>query len=93
MSDDRYYAALDQGTTSSRAVLYNASGEELRICSKPLAVEFPREGWVEQNPADIWTTQLAVLKEVTTDISPEKIRAIGISNHIPLIGILHVFRG
>ncbi len=75
-----YYVALDQGTTSSRAVLYDESGTQLAIASQPLSVRFPEDGWVEQDPNEIWSTQLAALKELCADIPSEEIAAIGITN-------------
>ncbi|HYS92420.1 MAG TPA: FGGY family carbohydrate kinase, partial [Candidatus Acidoferrales bacterium] len=50
--------ALDQGTSSSRACLIDADGRIRAIASRPLPVSYPRPGWVEQDPEEIWQTQI-----------------------------------
>lgn len=74
--------ALDQGTTSSRAILFNHAGEIVNIAQKEFTQIFPQSGWVEHNPMEIWGTQCGVAKEVleTAGITPEEIAAIGITN-------------
>ena len=54
----RYVLALDQGTTSSRAILFDETGAIRGLDQREFAQHFPREGWVEHDPADIWQTQL-----------------------------------
>ncbi|HET8546384.1 MAG TPA: FGGY family carbohydrate kinase, partial [Bryobacteraceae bacterium] len=54
-----YILALDEGTTSARAALYNDRGQRLAMHSEPLACEYPQSGWVQQNAEDIWQRQLA----------------------------------
>lgn len=76
----RFIIALDQGTTSSRAILYDCAGKELKVAARPLAVRFPQNGWVEQDPKDIWETQSATLKEVSSGIPGGDVVAIGITN-------------
>jgi len=76
---EKYILALDQGTTSSRAILYDLSGKELRSASRELAVHFPKPGWVEQNPDEIWKTQWEAMKEAASGFEAH-IAAIGITN-------------
>ncbi|MCK5097819.1 MAG: glycerol kinase GlpK [Desulfobacteraceae bacterium] len=77
-----YLLSLDQGTTSSRAILFNRDGEIVRQCSKEFKQIYPKPGWVEHNPKEIWDTQLEVTQKVIKDskIHPSKIAAIGITN-------------
>jgi len=74
--------ALDQGTTSSRAILFDKSGEIIQIAQKEFTQIFPQSGWVEHDPQEIWSSQLAVMAEVIakTKINQEDIKAIGITN-------------
>ena len=74
--------ALDQGTTSSRAILFNHNGEIVRTSQKPFEQIFPKPGWVEHNPNEIWSSQISVAAEVVAQegISGEEIAAIGITN-------------
>lgn len=74
--------ALDQGTTSSRAILYSHAGDILGVAQREFQQIFPKSGWVEHNPIEIWETQLAVAREVIANckLSPSEIAAIGITN-------------
>jgi glycerol kinase len=74
--------ALDQGTTSSRAILFDRSGRELAKAQKPFTQGYPRPGWVEHDPLEIWGTQLAAAREAlaAAKASPSQIAAIGIAN-------------
>lgn len=78
----KYVIALDQGTTSSKAILVNHSGDICDICQKEYKQLYPQEGWVEQNPINIWNIQLEVLKELIkkNNITSSQIEAIGITN-------------
>ena len=78
----KYLLALDQGTTSSRAILFNKNGENIAMTQKEFTQIFPQEGWVEHDPIEIWHSQLLVAQEVIkkADISPDQIAAIGIAN-------------
>ncbi len=82
MSQPKYILALDQGTTSSRAMVIDANGEVLSIASRPFPQIFPKPGWVEHNPVDIWSTQSGVATEVlaSADLTEQSIAAIGITN-------------
>jgi glycerol kinase len=74
--------ALDQGTTSSRAIFFDGDGNKIAQAQRPLAQVFPRPGWVEHDPRTIWDDQLAVAYEVMglADLVPRQIDAIGIAN-------------
>ncbi|WP_202711470.1 glycerol kinase GlpK [Sporosalibacterium faouarense] len=80
--DKKYILALDQGTTSSRAIIFNHDGGVIKIAQKEFRQIYPKAGWVEHDPMEIWGTQSGVAREVldTADISPEEIAAIGITN-------------
>lgn len=79
---NKYIMALDQGTTSSRCILFNKKGEILSIAQKEFTQIYPKPGWVEHNPMEIWSSQLAVTTEAMAMVgaSPEDIAAIGITN-------------
>ena len=63
---EKYILALDQGTTSSREILFNSEQNILAIRQHELTQHYPHEGWVEQNPMEIWSTQYAAMLEVLT---------------------------
>lgn len=77
-----YILALDQGTTSSRSILFNQSGEIVAQSQKEFEQIFPEQAWVEHNPKEIWLSQLFTLREVVrkAEIRPEQIAGIGIAN-------------
>jgi glycerol kinase len=73
--------ALDQGTTSSRAILFNAQGTAVHTAQREFKQIFPQPGWVEHDALEIWQTQLQVMQQVLTDSGPEQaIAAIAITN-------------
>ena len=78
----KYILSLDQGTTSSRAILFNHHGAKKAMAQKEFEQIFPQPGWVEHNPNEIWLSQTSVAAEVVTkaDIRPNQIAAIGITN-------------
>ncbi len=78
----QYILALDQGTTSSRAILFDREQNILGIRQHELTQHYPHEGWVEQDPMDIWSTQYAAMLEVlaASDVSPQDVAGIGITN-------------
>ncbi len=78
----KYILALDQGTTSSRAILFDESGSTISTAQKEFAQIFPREGWVEHDPMTIWSTQISVATEALLKIgaSWEDVGGIGITN-------------
>ncbi len=77
-----YILALDQGTTSSRAIVFNHKGEVMSVAQKEFTQLFPQPGWVEHDPNEIWSTQAGVAAEVIAKmgIDSKQIRAIGITN-------------
>ena len=78
----KYIVALDQGTTSSRAIIFDKEQNIYGIAQKEFTQIYPKEGWVEHNPMEIWSSQYGVLQEVMakTNIKPSDIAAIGITN-------------
>ena len=78
----RYILALDQGTTSSRAMIFNHKGEVVQMAQKAFSQHFPQAGWVEHDAREIWSSQMAVLAEVLaqSDIAAEDIAALGVTN-------------
>ena len=78
----QYILALDQGTTSSRSILFDKGGSIIAVAQKEFTQIFPKPGWVEHDPKEIWETQLATAKEVLAkaNISTKEIAAIGITN-------------
>ncbi|MGE5484314.1 MAG: glycerol kinase GlpK [Ignavibacteriales bacterium] len=78
----KYVMALDQGTTSSRAMVFDRDGRVVGFANKEFEQIYPKPGWVEHRPTDIWGTQLEVAQKVLADnhIQPGDIAAIGITN-------------
>ncbi|SFQ11049.1 glycerol kinase [Nitrosomonas cryotolerans] len=72
--------AIDQGTTSSRAILFSNKGEILALRQKELTLHYPQRGWVEQDPEDIWEDTLWACRSVLEETGEENIAAIGITN-------------
>ena len=77
-----YILALDQGTTSSRAILFDEEQNIIAVAQKEFTQFYPRQGWVEHDAMEIWSSQYAVMMEVIAkaDISASEIAAIGITN-------------
>ena len=77
-----YVLSLDAGTTSSRAILFDQKGNLIAIAQQEFTQIFPKKGWVEHNPNEIWETQVSSVKKVLSmaDIRPEQIDSIGITN-------------
>ena len=77
-----YILALDQGTTSSRAILFDHKGSVFSSAQKDFNQIYPKAGWVEHDPLEIWATQSGVIKEVLekASVKPDDLRAIGITN-------------
>ena len=71
--------AIDQGTTSSRAILFDASGRPLQVAQKEFSQYYPHDGWVEHDPEDIWSSTLAVTQEVLSRAQSTP-ASIGITN-------------
>ncbi|MBQ2738812.1 MAG: glycerol kinase GlpK [Oscillibacter sp.] len=79
---DTYVVALDQGTTSSRAILFNQGGEIVSRAQYPFRQIYPRPGWVEHDPMEIWNTEKRALMEAVdaAHIDPRSVAALGITN-------------
>lgn len=79
---DKYIMALDQGTTSSRCILYNHRGEMVSVAQKEFTQIYPGNGWVEHDAMEIWSTQMGVAQEALLKVNCtyEDIEAIGITN-------------
>ncbi|MBB1485124.1 glycerol kinase GlpK [Oceanospirillum sediminis] len=77
-----YILSIDQGTTSSRAILFTREGRVHAAAQKEFPQYFPEDGWVEHNPEDLWNTVLETCRQVMTDnnISAQEILSIGITN-------------
>ena len=79
---EKYILALDQGTSSSRAIVFDGHGQTKAVSQKEFTQIFPKPGWVEHNPMEIWSSQASVIAEAITsiDINGKNIAAIGITN-------------
>jgi glycerol kinase len=77
-----YLLALDQGTSSSRSIVFDARGQTVALAQQELTQIYPQPGWVEHDPMEIWRTQLATAREVLVKagITAKEVRAIGITN-------------
>lgn len=76
----KYIIALDQGTTSSRAIIFDKAGKIKATAQKEFQQIFPRPGWVEHDPLEIWSSQLEVINDSLTGIDKNEVAAIGITN-------------
>ena len=77
-----YILALDQGTTSSRSIVFDARGNIVAIAQQEIQQIYPQPGWVEHKPLEIWSSQLATARQVLTKagITAAQVRAVGITN-------------
>lgn len=82
MKNEQYIMAIDEGTTSVRAILFNHQGQEIGRSQKEIKQIFPNPGWVEQDANEIWNKTESVISDVLfqTETQPYKVRSIGISN-------------
>ena len=80
MMNKRYLVALDQGTTSSRAVVFTLEGHIVAIAAQEFPQHYPHPGWVEHDPADILSTQIEALRAAVrkADIDPKEIAAVAL---------------
>ena len=78
----RYVLALDQGTTSSRAIIFDETGKPVASASQEFKQHYPQPGWVEHDPDDLWRSQRDVAREVlrSSGLKAENLVACGISN-------------
>jgi glycerol kinase len=77
-----YLLAIDQGTTSSRAILFDRGGHVIRVAQREFPQHFPHDGWVEHDPEDIWDTVLATCREAVegSGVELDEIAGVGITN-------------
>src|SRR5262245_9241060 len=79
---ETYILALDQGTSSSRAILFDRAGRAVHQVSQAFPQHYPQPGWVEHDPTDLWTSQLATAQAVLqqAQIRPDQLAALGLTN-------------
>ena len=79
---EKFILALDQGTSSSRALIFDHAGRIRSLAQKEFRQHFPKEGWVEHDPKDIWSSEASVIAEAMTSLGivPSQIEGIGITN-------------
>ncbi|AQP53667.1 glycerol kinase [Vagococcus penaei] len=82
MTEKKYILAIDQGTTSSRAILFDKEGNKAAVAQKEFTQYFPKSGWVEHNPNEIWNSVQSVIAGalIESGIRPTEVKAIGITN-------------
>ena len=82
MSASRYVIALDQGTTSSRSIVFDQNHQVVGVAQREFTQFFPEEGWVEHDPREIWASQIGTMNEAVavSGIDPSCIAAVGITN-------------
>ena len=80
--EKKFVVAMDQGTTSSRAIVFNHDGDIVSVSQREFTQYYPQPGWVEHDPMEIWGTQSSVLTEVLakTNITADEVAALGITN-------------
>src|SRR5438067_1836730 len=72
--------AIDQGTTSTRALVFDATGCPRAVAQRPLKQIYPRDGWVEHDPEEIWNATVAVCRAALAEVGDTAIAALGITN-------------
>jgi len=79
---EQYIVSLDQGTTSSRAVVFDSSGKPVSMASSPITQIYPEPGWVEHDPVEIWTSQVEAAKRAVFEagLEADQIAALGVAN-------------
>ncbi|HAH08776.1 MAG TPA: glycerol kinase, partial [Alphaproteobacteria bacterium] len=80
MPQDNLILSIDQGTTSTRAILFSGDGRILTQASRPLTQHYPQDGWVEHDAMDIWQDVLAAGREVLVGQDLGRVAALGITN-------------
>lgn len=82
MSEEKFILSLDQGTTSSRAIVFNHQGSLVSVAQKEFTQIYPQSGWVEHDPREIWSSQVSVAAEaiLMANLQASDIAAIGITN-------------
>lgn len=77
---EHYLLALDQGTSSTRAILFSTEGKPVTVQQQKITQHFPQDGWVEHDAEEIWQSSLNVLQLVLKTVKPEQVKALGITN-------------
>ena len=80
MGQADHVVAIDQGTTSTRAILFDSDARAVRVAQRELDQHYPRPGWVEHDPEQIWQDTLAVVREALGPVDPRRVAGIGIAN-------------
>lgn len=75
-----YILSIDQGTTSTRAIIFDKKGDTIAVAQQEITQYFPKPGWVEHNPIEIWETVQSTVQEVVEKVGAQNIAAIGITN-------------
>ena len=76
----QYVLAIDQGTTSTRSILFDAAARPVKIAQREFPQHYPKAGWVEHDPEDIWRETVAVIREAAAGVAVSDIAAIGVTN-------------
>lgn len=76
----QYILSIDQGTTSTRAIVFDKQGNTIAVAQQEITQYFPKPGWVEHNPVEIWESVLSTVREVAEKVGAQNIAAIGITN-------------
>lgn len=80
MSTASFILTVDQGTTSTRSILFGRDARPIAVAQRELAQHYPHDGWVEHEPEDIWQGVLATARAAMVGIDPARIASIGIAN-------------
>ncbi len=82
MNDQQYIMSIDEGTTSTRAILFNNDGDIVGKAQREFHQYFPKSGWVEHDANEIWNAVQSVISEalINADVQPYKVRGIGVTN-------------
>ena len=78
----KYYIGTDLGTSALKLLLVNVDGEIIKTVSQGYAINYPNPGWSEQNPEDWWNAFVRGIKELTIEVNPNDIRAIGVGGQM-----------
>lgn len=95
MTEKKYLLSLDEGTTSARAIIFDLGGTPLFVAQREFPQSYPKPGWVEQDPMELYATQSGVMSEVVakSGISPAEIAAVGITNQRETVVVWDKKRG
>jgi glycerol kinase len=79
--------AIDQGTTSTRAILFDREARPVAIAQREITQHYPQRGWVEHDPEEIWRETLAVAREALAAVEAERVTGIGITNQRETVAV------